>query len=125
TRSHCLHLRQCERSSHPAGAGHRPGPRRAQSHARMRYLLRRLPARVASHDRTRKPEGRLNTMKATTPYRPAAGKVWLVGAGPGDPEQLTLKALRILTASTLWLVDDLVGEGVLALASPGTRMIKV
>ncbi|TEA76970.1 uroporphyrinogen-III C-methyltransferase [Allopusillimonas ginsengisoli] len=64
-------------------------------------------------------------MKATPPYRPAAGKVWLVGAGPGDPEQLTLKALRILAASTLWLVDDLVGEGVLALASPGTRMIKV
>lgn len=57
--------------------------------------------------------------------RSSAGKVWLVGAGPGDPELLTLKALRVLQACTLWLVDDLVGAGVLALATPGTRIIKV
>ncbi len=42
--------------------------------------------------------------------------VHLVGAGPGDPELLTLKAVRVIRAATVLLVDDLVGEGVLALA---------
>ena len=42
--------------------------------------------------------------------------VHLVGAGPGDPELLTLKALRVLREATVVLVDDLVGDGVLALA---------
>ena len=45
--------------------------------------------------------------------------VHLVGAGPGDPELLTLKALRVLREATVVLVDDLVGEGVLALAFDG------
>ena len=45
--------------------------------------------------------------------------VHLVGAGPGDPELLTLKALRVLRAATLVLVDDLVGDGVLDLAFEG------
>lgn len=39
---------------------------------------------------------------------------YLVGAGPGDPELLTLKAVRVLQAATVILVDDLVGEQVLA-----------
>ena len=38
---------------------------------------------------------------------------YLVGAGPGDPELLTLKALRVLRAATVILIDDLVGEQVL------------
>jgi uroporphyrin-III C-methyltransferase len=45
--------------------------------------------------------------------------VHLVGAGPGDPELLTLKALRVLREATVVLVDDLVGEGVLELAFEG------
>ena len=45
--------------------------------------------------------------------------VHLVGAGPGDPELLTLKALRVIRAATVILVDDLVGEGVLASALDG------
>ncbi|MFW7340673.1 uroporphyrinogen-III C-methyltransferase [Pollutimonas sp. H1-120] len=56
---------------------------------------------------------------------PAAGKVWLVGAGPGDPELLTLKAVRILKECRIWLVDDLVGSEVLDLASDTTRIVKV
>jgi uroporphyrin-III C-methyltransferase/precorrin-2 dehydrogenase/sirohydrochlorin ferrochelatase len=46
----------------------------------------------------------------------APGHVVLVGAGPGDPELLTLKALRALTDADVILHDRLVGEGVLDLA---------
>lgn len=54
-----------------------------------------------------------------------AGKVWLVGAGPGDPELLTLKAVRVLRSADVWLVDDLVGEGVLAFAASHARIVRV
>lgn len=53
------------------------------------------------------------------------GSCTLVGAGPGDPELLTLKAARAIGAATLLLVDDLVGPGVLALASPNARVVHV
>lgn len=46
--------------------------------------------------------------------RPTLHPVHLVGAGPGDPELLTLKAVRVLREATVVLVDDLVGEQVLA-----------
>ncbi len=45
--------------------------------------------------------------------------VHLVGAGPGDPELLTLKALRVIRAASVILVDDLVGERVLEAALDG------
>ncbi|MDR2853156.1 MAG: uroporphyrinogen-III C-methyltransferase [Burkholderiaceae bacterium] len=48
------------------------------------------------------------------------GKVWLIGVGPGDAELLTLKAARVLREAEVWLVDDLVGPDILALAPPGT-----
>ena len=53
------------------------------------------------------------------------GKVWLVGAGPGDAELLTLKAYRVLLNADVWLVDDLVGEDILALAPTRVRLIAV
>lgn len=56
---------------------------------------------------------------------PCRGKVWLIGAGPGDPDLLTVRAVKALAACTVWLVDDLVGPGVLELATPGTRIVRV
>ncbi len=53
------------------------------------------------------------------------GKVTLVGAGPGDPELLTLKAVRAIEAATVLLVDDLVSDAIVAFAPPGARVVHV
>jgi uroporphyrin-III C-methyltransferase len=53
------------------------------------------------------------------------GKVWLMGAGPGDPELLTVKAARLLASARLVLHDHLVGAGVLALVPREARRICV
>lgn len=54
-----------------------------------------------------------------------AGSVWLVGAGPGDPELLTRKAERLIRAASVIYHDALVGPGVLSLVPPGTRLVHV
>jgi uroporphyrin-III C-methyltransferase len=54
-----------------------------------------------------------------------SGHVTLVGAGPGDPELLTVKAVRALEAATVLLVDDLVSDEIVALANPQARVIYV
>lgn len=43
------------------------------------------------------------------------GQVWLVGAGPGDPELLTLKAMRVLHEADIVLYDSLISEDILAM----------
>ncbi len=53
------------------------------------------------------------------------GKVTLVGAGPGDPDLLTLKALKAIQAASVLLVDDLVSDEVVAHAAPGARIVYV
>lgn len=55
----------------------------------------------------------------------AGGRVILVGAGPGDPDLLTLKAVRALQAATVILYDDLVGPEVLELARREAKRIAV
>ena len=55
----------------------------------------------------------------------APGEVWLVGAGPGDPELLTRKAERLIGEASVLFYDALVGPEVLNLARPGTRLVHV
>ena len=57
--------------------------------------------------------------------RSGAGKVFLIGAGPGDPELLTRKGARILASADTVVFDHLVGEGVLDLAPAGAERIYV
>jgi uroporphyrin-III C-methyltransferase len=53
------------------------------------------------------------------------GKVYLVGAGPGDPELLTLKALRVLRTADAVLHDDLVAPEILKLIPPTAQVHNV
>lgn len=64
----------------------------------------------------------LPTPLSHAPSAPA--QVWLVGAGPGDPELLTLKAVRVLQQADVVLVDDLVDARVLA-HCPQARLVRV
>jgi siroheme synthase len=52
-------------------------------------------------------------------------RVYLAGAGPGDPELLTLKALRVLREADAVLHDSLVGAPILNLVNHGTHLIDV
>jgi uroporphyrin-III C-methyltransferase len=54
-----------------------------------------------------------------------AGKVFLVGAGPGDPELLTIKAARAIAEAEVVVYDRLVGEGILDLIPAGAARINV
>ena len=51
--------------------------------------------------------------------------VTLVGAGPGDPELLTLKAVKAIANATVLLVDDLVSDAIVAYAPATARIIYV
>src|SRR5688500_8555812 len=62
--------------------------------------------------------GRLRSARMT-------GKVWLVGAGPGDPELLTIQAVRVLGSADVVLVDDLVSRAILVHVREGARIVRV
>lgn len=55
----------------------------------------------------------------------APGTVWLVGAGPGDPDLLTRKAERLIRAASVVFHDALVGPGVLELVPAHVRLVSV
>ncbi len=63
--------------------------------------------------------------KASQRSGPVQGKVWLVGAGPGDPDLLTLRAARLIMRAALIVHDGLVDPAILALAQPKARLISV
>src|SRR5580698_3227788 len=55
----------------------------------------------------------------------SVGEVWLVGAGPGDPELLTIKALKALQGADVVVCDGLVSEAILDLAPASARRLSV
>jgi uroporphyrin-III C-methyltransferase len=61
----------------------------------------------------------------TSPNAGRTGTVSLVGAGPGDPEMLTVQAIKAIRRATVLLVDSLVGDGVLRYARRSARVIHV
>ena len=55
----------------------------------------------------------------------APGEVWLVGAGPGDPDLLTRKAEGLIRAASVIFHDALIGPGILDLVPRSTRLVPV
>ncbi len=64
-------------------------------------------------------------MKRPALMSATGGRCTLVGAGPGDPELLTLKAAKAIASATVLFVDDLVNPAVLEHAAPGARIVHV
>ena len=67
----------------------------------------------------------ISSKRSTIFLPPSSGILYLIGAGPGDPELLTLKAARIIGECDVLLYDRLIGPGVLKFAKPGADLIYV
>lgn len=61
--------------------------------------------------------------KVSLPTTRVIGKVFIVGAGPGDPELLTVKAVRLLSQAHVVVTDRLVPQAVLDLIPSAVRML--
>jgi uroporphyrin-III C-methyltransferase len=83
-----------------------------------------MPDRRPSDRSRRKPQ--LVVLSAGAPgVARDVGVVWLVGAGPGDPDLLTIKALKVLQAADVVIHDGLVSDEILDLAPARARRISV
>ncbi len=58
-------------------------------------------------------------------FNASVGEVYLVGAGPGDPDLLTVKAVRLIRSAGVILHDDLVPQAILDYASPAAEIVNV
>ena len=67
----------------------------------------------------------MTTKTESAPSTAAGPRVWLVGAGPGDADMLTLQAVRALRRATVVLVDDLVSDDVLRWVRRSARIVNV
>lgn len=78
---------------------------------------------MSPSSRSKASDNRFVVLGGRAPARP--GEVWLVGAGPGDPDLLTLKAARVIAAADVIVHDGLVSDEILALAPANARLISV
>jgi uroporphyrin-III C-methyltransferase/precorrin-2 dehydrogenase/sirohydrochlorin ferrochelatase len=95
--------------------------------ARRRFYDWLLDGPVASLLRSRQPDAAETALNQALeqPQAATTGRVVLVGAGPGDPGLLTLKALRALNEADVILHDRLVSDAVLSLARRDAERIAV
>ncbi|ANN69424.1 siroheme synthase CysG [Bordetella bronchialis] len=101
--------------------------RRPDLGARRRFYDRLMDGPVAALLRQARPAEAEQALQAAleAPQDPPAGSVVLVGAGPGDPGLLTLKALRALNEADIILYDRLIGGEILSLARRDAERVDV
>jgi len=112
-------LRREVLATHPAGE-----KRKALLHKLAERQFLQSSSSAADESGVRPLIGDESALRGHT-VRGEAGKVYLVGAGPGDPDLLTVKALRLIQSADVLLHDDLVPNAIVELARPGADVVNV